>query len=328
MKANPFHFLRCIAMPVLLWGCTHPIASPPTPPKPPPPPVLSKAMKKYCQTVQKHFDKYRWGEARCEQQHWLTVRKSIKGHPLIWKIYGTEQNVRAKDNTLILCGVHGDEITPIKFCFDVIKYLDKIASTQPTAFKNSIVIVAPIANPDSFLKRRPTRTNANGIDINRNFPTKDFYRNALRHWRHRYGSQKRRYPGKRAMSEPETIFQVNLIRRYRPDKIISVHAPLTMLDYDGPSNRTQGGTIGTRANQLLIQMSAEAKRYRIKNYPFFTGSLGNYAGNEQNIPTYTLELPTSDPDEHEQHWKRFENAIHSAIFHEIDSDEMAYKNKE
>ena len=310
----------------LFLACSRPEISPPAS-NPQPPPPLSPALSNYCQTVQQHFEKYHWGKSQCHKHNWLTVRKSVKGHPLIWKVYGTEENVKTKDNTLILCGVHGDEITPVKFCFDIIKYLDTIASKQPTAFKNSIVTVAPMVNPDSFFKPRPTRTNANGIDINRNFPTKDFYLNALKHWRQRYQAQKRRYPGKKAMSEPETIFQVNLIKRYQPDKIISVHAPLSMLDYDGPSNRTQGGNVGSRANQLLIQMSEEAKGFRIKNYPFFTGSLGNYAGNEKNIPTYTLELPTTDPGDHKKHWRRFENAIHSAIFHEIDSNPMAFKKK-
>ena len=314
----------------LFFACVRPEMVPISPTKPPPQPKKpDKVFQAYCQIVQKYFKKYRWGDSRCLQQDWLSVRKSIKGHPLIWKVYGTEQNIKDKESTLILCGVHGDEITPIKFCFDIIEHLDNIYSNRQDAFKNSVVAVAPIANPDAFFKPRPSRTNANGIDINRNFPTKDFYVNALKHWRQRYRSQKRRYPGKKAMSEPETIFQVNLIKRYRPDKIISVHAPLSMLDYDGPSNRIQGGSIGTRANQLLIQMSKEAKGYRIKNYPFFTGSLGNYAGNEKNIPTYTLELPTSDARDHRKHWKRFGNAIHAAIFHEIDSGiDMAYKDKE
>ena len=129
------------------------------------------------------------------------------------------------------------------------------------------------------------------------------------------------------MSEPETVFQVNLIRRYRPDKIISVHAPMTILDYDGPSDHVHGGEVGTRANQLLIQMSEKAKGYRIKDYPFFAGSLGNYAGNERNIPTYTLELPSSDAGRHRQYWKLFRGAIESAIFHDIDKQlDMAYKN--
>ena len=322
---KPLHYFILLAF---FFACARPEKTPVASQKPPVK-KPSKTFNRYCQTVEKYFKKYDWGESRCRQQPWQSVRKSVKGHPLLWKTYGVEKNVKEKDNTLILCGVHGDEITPIKFCFDIIKHLDKVVEKNPSIFKDNIVVVAPTANPDSFFKSRPTRTNANGIDINRNFPTKDFYANAIKRWRNRYRAQKRRYPGKKAMSEPETIFQVNLIKRYQPDKIISVHAPLTMLDYDGPSNRIQGGNIGTRANQLLIQMSEKARGYRIKNYPFFTGSLGNYAGNEKNIPTYTLELPTSDARDHRKHWKRFGKAIHSAIFHQIDPDiDMAYKSKE
>ena len=119
------------------------------------------------------------------------------------------------------------------------------------------------------------------------------------------------------MSEPETVFQVKLIDMFRPDKIISVHAPLTMLDYDGPVDLSSGGSVGPRANQLLIQMSQGAQGYRIKNYPFFPGSLGNYAGNERNIPTYTLELPSSDNRLHKVYWDRFKPSIYSAVMHKI-----------
>ena len=45
---------------------------------------------------------------------------------------------------------------------------------------------------------------------------------------------------------------------------------------------------------LLVQMSKKADGYKVGNYPFFPGSLGNWGRNERGIPTYTLELPTSD----------------------------------
>ena len=68
------------------------------------------------------------------------------------------------------------------------------------------------------------------------------------------------------LQEPEVIFQVNLIKRYKPNKIISVHAPLTIIDYDGPTRKNRNYK---KASQLLIQMSRKASGYRIKNYPFF-----------------------------------------------------------
>ncbi|MDA9793116.1 M14 family zinc carboxypeptidase [Bacteriovoracaceae bacterium] len=272
----------------------------------------TKIVKKYCKKIERKFKKYQWGKSNCSTTQWHHVRNSVWGTPLIWKTFGSEKqhNITSKNTTMIFCGVHGDEITPVKFCFDIIKDLEE---NPELIEEQNLVIVAPIVNPDSFFKRRPTRTNARGIDINRNFPTKDWKKNALKLWKSRYNSQKRRYPGKKPLSEPEVIFQVNLIKRYRPNKVISVHAPLTLLDYDGPvMSKTE-----TQARDLLLNMSKKASGYKIKDYPFFTGSLGNYSGNEKQIPTYTLELPNSDWNKTRRFWKRFQPAIHHAIKHDF-----------
>lgn len=271
----------------------------------------SDAVKRYCGKIQDAFDKYSWGKSNCELHKWNHVRNSVLGTPLIWKVYGEEAEDIKKNITMIMCGVHGDEITPIKFCFDILEDLD---NNKKIIGDDNLVIVAPIVNPDSFFKSKPTRTNARGIDINRNFPTKDWYKNALKLWKTKYGAQKRRYPGKNPLSEPEVLFQVNLIKRYDPNKVISVHSPLTMLDYDGPVFGSRDSSDkGEQAKDLLIKMSEKASGYKISNYPFFTGSLGNYAGNENQIPTYTLELPNSDWTKTDQFWKRFRPAIHYAI---------------
>ncbi len=289
----------------------------------------------YCDRTDRAFKKHRWGKSSCHDIGWEYVRTSVKGRPLVWTSFGKEGST--KDVTLILCGVHGDEITPVKFCYDVIDYFKRIEEGSIVSeeihgevmdFKNRFLVVAPLANPDSFFKKRPTRMNANGVDINRNLPTTDFKADAMRLWKSRYRRDPRRYPGVKAMSEPETVFQVNLIKRFKPLKIISVHAPLTMLDYDGPADRHTGGLVGSRANQLLIQMSEQAKGYKIKNYPFFPGSLGNYAGNERNIPTYTLELPSSNARNHSRYWNLFKKSIHHAVMHDLHSEVALDKKTE
>ena len=103
---------------------------------------------------------------------------------------------------------------------------------------------------------------------------------------------------------------MNLILRYKPNKVISVHAPLTMLDYDGPSLIAENGK---PAKALLDQMSQMSSGYKISNYPVFPGSLGNWAGKEKHIPTYTLELPNTDPQETDKFWGLFKDALLFAI---------------
>jgi protein MpaA len=275
----------------------------------------TKKMKAYCKRTELAFKKYNWGKSHCEEYTWNHVRNSHWGHPIPWFVFGDEETnekkTSAKNTTMILCGVHGDEITPVKFCYDIMEDL----RNNPELVKDHVVVIAPLVSPDSFFKKRPTRTNARGVDVNRNFPTKDWGKSAKKLWKARYRSDERRYPGKYALSEQETIFQVNLINRYNPKKIISVHAPLTLLDYDGPAF---SHVHGKAAKQLLIQMSQKANKYKVSNYPFFTGSLGNWAGNERNIPTYTLELPNSDWNKTDKYFNMFKLAIREAIEHKLD----------
>ena len=273
----------------------------------------SPQITQYCKKIESKFHRYRWGKSQCEDFPWHHVRDSVWGDPLLWMVFGDEEThkKKAKNMTLVLCAVHGDEITPVKFCFDILHYLKENASI----YKEVLIAIAPIVNPDSFFRKRPTRVNARGVDINRNFPTRDWKKLAKKIWKSRYKKDKRRNPGNYPLSEPEVLFQINLIRRYKPSRIISVHAPLTLLDYDGP------GESGTKKgkNRLLIQMGRMAKGYRIKNYPFFPGSLGNWAGNERNIPTYTLELPSSDYTKHRKYWNMFKEAMHAAFLHDLSS---------
>ena len=298
-------------------------------------PKLSPALSGFCKKVESHFKKHGWDKSECETYEWNHVRNSVIGDPLTWTVFGdvsdeSKSTFKQKDVSIIMCGVHGDEITPIKFCFDIMSYL-KTAYSDPEIvkkdFANKIVIVVPLVNPDSFFKARPTRINAHGVDVNRNFPTKDWARDARRLWIANFRKDRRRNPGLKANSEPEVVFQMNLIKRYGPDKIISVHSPLTMLDYDGPNSLVDGFVDGAKAHELLIQMSKDASDYKIVNYPFFPGSLGNWAGKERDIPTYTLELPTSDPSKSNQYWKLFKSAIHNAISHDLKETTSA-KNSE
>lgn len=59
-------------------------------------------------------------------------------------------------------------------------------------------------------------------------------------------------------------------------------------------------------------MSENAEGYKVSNYPHFPGSLGNWAGQELGIPTYTLELPNIHARQNDKFWKLFREAIHHA----------------
>ncbi|RPJ79241.1 MAG: hypothetical protein EHM20_01955, partial [Alphaproteobacteria bacterium] len=48
-----------------------------------------------------------------------------------WIVYGDTSDegkpaFKQKDVDIIMCGVHGDEITPVKFCFDIMNHLKSV----------------------------------------------------------------------------------------------------------------------------------------------------------------------------------------------------------
>ncbi|HVK54797.1 MAG TPA: M14 family zinc carboxypeptidase [Burkholderiales bacterium] len=179
---------------------------------------------------------------------------------------------------LLLGGVHGDELTSSAIVFRWLKWIN---GPMARGFHWKI---APVINPDGLLASTPTRVNAHGVDLNRNFPMPDWLHEASNYWVKVTNSDPRRFPGPAPLSEPETQWVNDEIARFRPNVIISIHAPFGLLDYDGPAKPPR------RFGRLWFN--------RLGVYP---GSLGNYSGSQMNVPVITIELPhamvlPSDPE--------------------------------
>lgn len=163
---------------------------------------------------------------------------------------------------LIVGGVHGDEIEGIQGANGLLRAFSK---SFPYRLKVTLV---PILNLDGAL--RSQRTNARGVDLNRNLPTQDWSPEAA----------KVRYnPGPSANSEPENQALVDYLKSTTPRFIISLHSYFPMLNTNGDC--------ATVANRI-----AAFTGYKITDdigYPT-PGSLGTYCGLERSIPTITYEF--------------------------------------
>jgi len=262
--------------------------------------IKEKTINAFCHRVQQKFKDYSWKEKPCGEISWKVKFKSTNEHPLIYAEFGTGKNA-----TLFLGGVHPDELTPIHLAF---KFARHLQNNKKIYQKRDIkIIIAPLVNPDGFVRNKPSRTNANGVDVNRNFFTLDWYKKAIKAWRQRRHGKKRYFPGYFPNTEIETLFQVGLIDEFNPGKVISIHAPLGFLDYDGPGD--QKAKIASQSERLakglVKKMAKTSKNYRVVDYSFYPGSLGNYAGNERGLATITLELQTTNARKVKKYWKQF-----------------------
>jgi protein MpaA len=264
----------------------------------------------FCATMRGYYKRYKWTDEPCGKVKWKADLRSKEGHPLIYAEFGA--SAAGAETTLFLGGVHADELTPMHLAFRMARFLDE----HPEVMANSSrVILAPLVNPDGFLRQVPTRTNSNGIDLNRNFFTMDWYDKAHKEWQDRRQRLLAHFPGYFPNSEVETIFQIQMIDRFKPDKILSIHAPLGFLDYDGPgSNILRPLTLTeAKAKRLVKAVSESSKNYKVVDFTFYPGSLGNYAGIERKIPTVTLELQTTEPTKVDTYWQQFQPGLLKAI---------------
>lgn len=241
-------------------------------------------------SIKKRVKKYHWDYSLFPEKHWKKApQSSHAGNPLIYFTCGDEDS---ENRSLILSAVHGDEITPVYYGFRLVEWL----KARPELCKDRFVVVAPIVNPDGFLRYTSgTRTNYNKVDLNRNFSTPEWKKSAKHLWHKKYKKRRRYFPGKKPDSESETIFQKWLISEFRPQKILSVHAPLNFLDYDGPMSKIKEEFTSDyldSCKELKYQIMAATPGLRYHAYGTFPGSLGNYAGKWLGIPTLTAELPT------------------------------------
>ncbi|MDH5435770.1 MAG: M14 family murein peptide amidase A [Gammaproteobacteria bacterium] len=198
----------------------------------------------------------------------LTGATSVNNIPIVQKEYPPLNSRKPQAKVLVLGGIHGDEYSSVSIVF---KWMKKLNQYHSGLFHWRVV---PLLNPDGLLRKKSQRMNANGVDLNRNFPTPNWEKESNHYWIERTSRNPRRYPGRAPLSEPESRWFAQEIESFKPDVIVSVHAPHGILDFDGPPKPP------ARFGQLYLRL--------LGTYP---GSLGNYAGVHKRIPVVTIELP-------------------------------------
>ena len=155
------------------------------------------------------------------------------------------------NGVLVIGVVHGDEP---QGTYLINKYLEDVECTN--------LAFIPTLNPDGL--KVGTRVNANGVDLNRNFPTQNWVLSEKNEF----------YGGVTPASEIETKFLIDLIEEIKPKLILTLHAPYKVVNYDGDAKE-------------VAQKISDIIKYPVEEnigYPT-PGSFGTWAGIEKNILT-------------------------------------------
>jgi protein MpaA len=186
------------------------------------------------------------------------VGKTARQTPITAAIFGN-----GRKHVIVLGGIHGDEPSS---AWVANAFAESFLRHRVPA--NITLVIISRVNPDGLSIGK--RSNWGGVDLNRNFPSTT--------WRAESRGD-RYYPGEKAISESETLVLVELIKQWRPVLIISIHAPLNCINWDGPAEDVARAMGQASTSRLCENIGYETP-----------GSLGSYSGKDLNIPTVTLEL--------------------------------------
>jgi protein MpaA len=143
----------------------------------------------------------------------VALGRSVQGRPIDAIEIGDADSPR---KLLVVGCIHGNERAGIAVA-------DLLARTP--APRETDLWIVPDLNPDGAAA--DTRQNADGVDLNRNFPWR---------WRPLTGVYD---SGPHALSEPETRIAYRLIVRIRPSVSIWFHQHLDVVDVSGGSSNVE-----------------------------------------------------------------------------------------
>lgn len=206
--------------------------------------------------------------------YWRDVRQATaQSRPHLQPVADGAAVDAAPLRVLVVGAMHGDELTAATLALRWIAMAEAEDVAHAGAHPSVHWRFVPVLNPDGLLAPKPTRVNASGVDLNRNFPTPGWAQEAPAYWEKRTRKDPRRWPGPEPLSEPESRFLHQQMDQFRPQLVVSIHAPYGVLDFDGPHDPP-----------------ARLGRLRMDKLGVFPGSLGHYGGLHRGVPVVTIEL--------------------------------------
>ena len=190
------------------------------------------------------------------QPQWQQIGTSHLGRPLRVTSVG-----RGPRRVLWIGGIHGNE----REGRISTQELPRVLAATPGATEKVTLRILEDCNPDGTAQN--TRGNSKGVDLNRNYPAKNF--------------KPSRLFGLRPLDQPEARALHDLVLDFRPHLVIVAHSwhDDHFINFDGP------------AEQLARRFS-ELSGYRVQpssNIAPTPGSLGSWVGGTLGTPILTLE---------------------------------------
>ncbi len=218
----------------------------------------------------------------CQKSY--TIGTSVQGRSIPAYSFGT-----GASTVIFVGGTHGDEKSSTYILNSFIEDLEKNYRTIPAG---KTVIVIPNLNPDGFAAS--SRLNANGIDLNRNFPADNWQTDV-------YIPGNVFKPGgggSAPLSEPESSALASLILQKQPRLVLTYHAVARLvISNDAGDSYALAQLYASKSGFGALMNSASHGAFEYDS----TGEFEDWLHDKQNIPALLVELATTNQNEYSTH---------------------------
>lgn len=201
------------------------------------------------------------------------IGETIEGKAIYLFKLGNPEGV----TVFIDAAIHGHEYITTEALYYCIEWL---LTERTDILESNYILFIPIVNRDSY---RIRRTNARGVDLNRNFPT---------YWQPT-GSGTIYYSGPSPLSEPETQTIHDTLGTNRPRWYINLHAGYEETRITPPSIQPIYEDLYARIRETS-RNTFGVDPFPYDTYQFYEG-MARYEGEAQGAYTWEIEISSTNP---------------------------------
>ena len=214
----------------------------------------------------------------------FSIGSSVEGRSITGYSFGS-----GPSKIVYVGGTHGDEKSSVQI---LNKWIDQLELNPTRIGAQQTIIVIPNLNPDGYAANR--RTNTNGVDLNRNFPSNS--------WKSGVTMPDKSYwptgGGTAPLSEPESRALANYITSLRPRMVLTYHAAGNIAQPNG-----SGDSVSVASQ--YAQKSTVGYLGPTETGSFFeydtTGAFEDWLHDKYNWPAVLVELKSRTSDDYKGH---------------------------
>ncbi|MGH7193703.1 MAG: M14 family zinc carboxypeptidase, partial [Candidatus Saccharimonadales bacterium] len=216
------------------------------------------------------------------EEHWQILTRSVEQRVIEYRQFG-----RGEQQVLVVGPLEGDEPAGVELLERLVERLEGF----PRRLEGATVTVVRDPNPDGRL--RGSRTNARGVRLDMNFPT--------RQWR-KVPIADRWLSGRTPESEPETRALIELLDDLKPERIVLLEATRREAELRySPSAEPI-------ARRLARECQLSATVWDTAEAP---ASLAAYAVGVRGLATLVLRIPAAAGADY--NWEQYKRVLLAAV---------------